>query len=341
MGFEALLEPRTRQSMKVLLTGATGFVGSHVLDCLRARELATVVLLRPAANRRFIEAHLPRLEVRAGSLDDPQSLDAALQDVTHVIHCAGCTKALYPSEFFAVNQAGTRNVVAAINRQRGRIQRLVHISSLAAAGPASPDKPARENDPPHPVSDYGRSKLAGEREVQDACRTEYVILRPPAVYGPRDEAFLPLFKTVKAHLLPRFGSGRQSLSLLFVQDLAEAAVTCLTPPAAAGKTFYVASSEVTTAHAMAGDIAAQMRTWTLPLRLPAAALWPLCCLQELISRLTRRPNVLSRQKYAELRAPGWVCDPARLRQELGFVAATTLKRGIGETLVWYRKAGWL
>jgi nucleoside-diphosphate-sugar epimerase len=208
--------------MKVLLTGANGFVGSHILDKLCARGLATVALLRPASNQRFIQAHLPRLEVRVGSLSDPQSLDAALQDVTHVIHCAGCIKALRKSEFYEVNQAGTRNVVEAVNRQQGRIQRLVHLSSLAAGGPASPDKPAREDDLPHPVSEYGRSKLAGERELHGACKTEYVILRPPAVYGPRDEAFLPLFKAVKAHILPRFGGGRQTLSLVFAEDLAEA-----------------------------------------------------------------------------------------------------------------------
>jgi nucleoside-diphosphate-sugar epimerase len=327
--------------MKVLLTGANGFVGSHVLDRLRARGIATAALLRPASNQQFIQAHLPRLEVRVGSLSDPQSLDAALQDVTHVIHCAGCTKALRNSEFYEVNQAGTRNVVEAVNRQQGRIQRLVYLSSLAAGGPASPDQPAREDDLPHPVSEYGRSKLAGERELHDACKTEYVTLRPPAVYGPRDEAFLPLFKAVKAHILPRFGGGRQTLSLVFVEDLAEAVATCLTHPATAGKTFYVASGEVTTARAMAGEIAGQMKTWTLPLSLPTVALWPLCCLQETLSWLTRRPNVLSRQKYAELRAPGWVCDPTRLRQEAGFVGGTTLKNGIAKTLAWYRQEGWL
>jgi nucleoside-diphosphate-sugar epimerase len=327
--------------MKVLLTGANGFVGSHILDRLRARGLATAALLRPSSNKRFIQAHLPRLEVRVGSLSDPQSLDAALQDVTHVIHCAGCTKALRKSEFYEVNQAGTRNVVEAVNRQQGRIQRFVHLSSLAAGGPALPDKPAREDDLPHPVSEYGKSKLAGELELHGACKTEYVILRPPAVYGPRDEAFLPLFKAVQAHILPRFGSGRQTLSLVFAKDLAEAVATCLTHPAAAGKTFYVASGEVTTARAVAGEIAGQMKTWTLPLSLPTVALWPLCCLQETISWLTGRPSVLSRQKYAELRAPGWVCDPTRLRQEVGFVDGTTLKNGIAETLAWYRQEGWL
>jgi nucleoside-diphosphate-sugar epimerase len=311
------------------------------LDSLHAHGIATAVLLRPAANTRFIEAHLPRLEVRIGSIGDPPSLGAAMRDITHVVHCAGCTKALRVSEFEEINHVGTRHVVEAVNQQKGRIQRLVHISSLAAGGPATPDRPARENDPPNPISEYGKSKLAGEQEVRGACQPEHVILRPPAVYGPRDTAFLPLFKAVKAHLLPRFGSGRMALSLVFAKDLAEAVVTCLTHPAAAGKTFYVASPEVTTAPALAGEIAVQMKAWTLPLRLPVAALWLMCCLQEAVSRLTRKPSLLSRQKHAELRAPGWVCDPGRLRQALGFVCVNTLKSGITTTLAWYRQQGWL
>ncbi|MGD1084859.1 MAG: NAD-dependent epimerase/dehydratase family protein [Verrucomicrobiota bacterium] len=327
--------------MKVLLTGANGFVGSHVLDSLCARGIAAAVLLRPAGNRRFLEAHLPRLEVRTGSIGDPPSLAAAMRDITHVVHCAGCVRALGASEFYQVNQAGTRHVVQAVNEQQGRIQRLVHISSLAAGGPATPDKPARENDPPNPVSEYGKSKLAGEQEVRGACGAEFVILRPPAVYGPRDTAFLPLFKAVQAHVLPRFGDGRLALSLVFVKDLAEAVVTCLAHPAAAGKTFYVASPEVTSAPELAGEIAAQMKVWTLPLPVPGAGLWLLCGLREAVSRLTRKPGMLGWQKYAELRAPGWVCDPGRLRQELGFACANTLEKGISTTLAWYRQQGWL
>jgi nucleoside-diphosphate-sugar epimerase len=140
----------------------------------------------------------------------------------------------------------------AVNRQ---IQRLVHISSLAAGGPALPDRPAREEDPSNPVSEYGKSKLAGEREVQKACKAAFVILRPPAVYGPRDEEFLRLFRAVKSHLLPKPG-GAQALSTVFVKDLAEAVVTCLTHAAAAGKTYFVAAREVVTARTMAKEIAA-------------------------------------------------------------------------------------
>jgi nucleoside-diphosphate-sugar epimerase len=327
--------------MKVLVTGANGLVGSHIVDSLRARDLPTAVLLRPHSNQSFLRPHLPHLDVRNGSLGDPQSLAAALQDVTDVIHCAGSVRALRVSQFYEVNQAGTRRLVEAINARPGQIRRLVHISSLAAGRPATPDKPAREDDPANPVSEYGKSKLAGEGEVRSGCRSDYVILRPPAVYGPRDAAFLPLFKAVRSHLRPQFGDGRMALSLLYVKDLAEAAVVCLAHPAAAGKTFYVASPEVTTAAGMAREIGDQMKTWTLPLRLPLAALWCVCMLQEIIARLTRRARLLNRQKYAELRAPGWVCDPERLRRETGFVCPTTLKKGIADTLAWYRGQGWL
>ena len=260
--------------------------------------------------------------------------------ITHVIHCAGATKAARVSEFYEANQTGTRHVVAAINAQAGQVQRVVLISSLAAAGPACRERPACEEDAPQPVSEYGKSKLAGELEVRNQCRSEYVILRPSAVYGPRDAEFLRLFRAVKSHLLPR-PSGAQVLSLVFVRDLAEAVVACLTHAAAAGKTYFVAAREVVTARAMAQEIAAQMSVWTLPLPLPTVMLWPICLAQELMSRLTGKPNVLSLQKFAELRAPGWVCDPARLERETGCACPTTLKAGIAETLTWYRQQNWL
>ena len=326
--------------MKILLTGATGFVGSHILDSLRRRGLATALLLRPTSNRQFITSHLPDVELRPGSIGDPESLRQAMAGITHVIHCAGATRAVRLDRFYEANQAGTRNVVSAVNGHAGQVQRVVHISSIAAAGPAVQEKPAREEDAPQPVSEYGKSKLAGEMEVRDHCRADYVILRPPPVYGPRDGELLRLFRAVKTHLLPRL-SGAQALSLVFVRDLAEAVVTCLTHPAAAGRTYFVASREVATARTIAEEIASQMKVWTLPLPLPTALMWPMCLAQELASRLTGKPNVLSLQKFAELRAPGWVCAPARLERETGCACATTLRQGIAETLSWYRQHDWL
>jgi nucleoside-diphosphate-sugar epimerase len=326
--------------LKILLTGASGFVGSHILDSLRKRGLDTALLLRPGSSRRFIAPHLSDIELRPGSIDDPESLQRAMAGITHVIHCAGATRASRIAGFYEVNQAGTRNVVNAVNAQQGRIQRLVHISSLAAAGPAQPEKPAREQDPPRPVSEYGKSKLAGELEVRNHCRAEQVILRPPAVYGPRDAEFLRLFQATKYHLLAKLGGG-QALSLVFVRDLAEAIVTCLDHPTAAGKTYFVAAREVVTARTMAEEVAAQMNVWTLPLPVPLTLLWLMCLAQDMRTRLTGKPNVLSLQKFAELRAPGWVCDPTLLERETGCTCPTTLKAGVAETLSWYRQQHWL
>ncbi|MFZ3048329.1 MAG: NAD-dependent epimerase/dehydratase family protein [Desulfatirhabdiaceae bacterium] len=327
--------------MKVLLTGASGFVGSHILDSLRARGIATTVLIRPTSNRRFIKKHLSQIEVRLGAINDLPSLCDAMSDVTHVIHCAGCTKALHVAEFYDVNQAGTRHVVEAVNHRRHHIRRLVYISSLAAAGPAPPAKPVHENDPPQPVSEYGKSKLAGEREVREKCRTGYVILRPPVVYGPRDEELLCLFKGVRFGLLPTFGGGRQALSLVFVTDLAETVVTSLTHPGAIGQTLFVASPEMVTAKDLIQQIAAQMNVRTMPIPLPTAILWTVCAIQDVLSRLTGKAHMLSRHKYVELHARAWVCDPSRLRQELGVECATNLMMGIAETMTWYRRQGWL
>jgi nucleoside-diphosphate-sugar epimerase len=324
--------------MKVLLTGASGFVGSHVLDTLTARGIPTAVLLRPTSARRFLQ--LAGLEIRTGSITEPESLRKALDGVTHVIHCAGCTRAQPYSEFYEINHLGTRNVVEAVNTQEGRVTRLVHISSLAVTGPATPARPARESDPPTPISEYGKSKLAGEKEVRDHCRADFVIIRPPAVYGPRDKGFLTMFEAVRHHLLPQ-PNKHQALSLVFVKDLAEAVVVSLDHPAASRQTYFVASKEIVTARQMAEEIAAQMNRWTVPCPLPVALLWPICLTQEMWSRLSGRPTLLNLQKFAELRAPGWVCDSSRAQRELGVECKTTLKEGVAQALTWYQAEKWL
>jgi nucleoside-diphosphate-sugar epimerase len=325
--------------LKVLLTGANGFVGSHVLDRLRSRGVSTAVLLRPCSDKTFIQPHLASVEVRPGTVTDRESLRRAVTGITHVIHCAGLTKARSRAEFLEVNEGGTRNLVDAANAE-SCLQRLVHISSLAAIGPAGAAKPAREGDVPHPVSDYGRSKLAAELAVRSCCRAEFVVVRPPAVYGPRDTAFLSLFKAVKNHILP-LTSAAQSLSLVLVTDLAEAIVACLDHPTACRRAYFAAGPEVTTGRGMAEEIAAQLGCWTIPIPMPTAMVWSACLYGEVLSRLTHKARMLNLQKFAELRAPGWVCDTSLLQREVGYECKTGLKEGMARTIAWYRDKGWL
>jgi nucleoside-diphosphate-sugar epimerase len=271
---------------------------------------------------------------------DLDSLKQAREGTTHVIHCAGCTKAVGTRDFYAINEGGTRNVVEAINTSGQSVQRLVHVSSLAASGPGTREAPATEKSIPKPVSHYGRSKLAAEQAVIQHCRTGYVIVRPPAVYGPRDRGFLSMFSAVANHVLPR-SSQRQALSLVYVEDLAGAILRCLEHPGITGRTFFAASPEVTSGFLMAREIARQHGGWTIPCPLPPALFWPVCAVQDGISRLTGRAAMLSLQKFQELRAPGWVCSADALQSATGYSCQTPLTQGIGLTLAWYKEARWL
>src|SRR5262249_28584022 len=134
---------------------------------------------------------------------------------------------------------------------------------------------------------------------------------------------------------------QQALSLVFVRDLAEVVTACLEHPIAAGKTYFASSRQIVTSRELAELIAEQMKVWTLPVQLPTLLLWKICLFQETFSRLSGRPGLLNLQKFAELRAPGWVCDPSRLEKELGLKCGTPIAAGLNETLQWYRQENWL
>ncbi len=327
--------------MKVLITGANGFVGSHILDRLRERRIPCVLVLRQGSSRHWIARHLPEVDVHTCGLDKVADLVEALAEVTHVVHCAGSTNARSQQGFLQANQATTARLVEAVNCHSDRIRRFIHISSLAATGPSKGGIPALEDGIPHPVSYYGQSKLAGEQEVIRHCKTDFVIFRPAAVYGPRDREFLRLFQAVRNHIRPVFGGGRQPLSLVYVADLVAVIEASLEKPEASRCVVHVAHPQTITAGGLAMEFARAANTWTIPLPLPICALWPVCLLQEFAGRFTAKPGVLNRQKYAELSAEGWVCSTDKLKLGLGLSCSTPLKAGLAETVRWYEEQGWL
>jgi nucleoside-diphosphate-sugar epimerase len=327
--------------MRVLLTGGNGFIGSHILDDLRAENHEVRLLLRETSNTRFIEGHLPEVEVHYGSLLDADSLMEATAGTQCIIHCAGKTKALDPEDYYRVNRDGTAKMVEAANRHEPTVQQFIHISSRAVNGPGTAENPAREEDEPAPLSDYGRSKMEAEREVTDECEVPWTVLRPSGVYGPRDTDFLGAFRAASWHILPLFDGGTQSLNLAYGPDVAAAAMQCLGEKKAHRRIYNVASPHICTTRDFLQRIAEVMGAWTLEVRMPSAALYPICLLHEWASHVTGRACILNRQKYKELRAPGWACSVKRMREELGFVCPTPLEQGIRATLQWYRQEGWL
>jgi nucleoside-diphosphate-sugar epimerase len=326
--------------MKVLLTGANGFLGSHVLDDLLESGFEVAVLLRQTSDTRFIDRH-SGVSVFYGSLSDSAALAKAMEGVDAAVHCAGKTKALRDHEYFDVNRDGTSRVVDAASSCRPALRRFVLVSSLAAAGPGVVDRPARETDPPQPVSLYGRSKLAGEETVKRLGSVPWTILRPGAIYGPRDMDFLNAFRMVRRGLAPTPGSGKQMISFVFVRDVAVAVRECLTRGESAGKIYNVAAEPPCSTSDLLRAVARVMKKRVRTFAVPAPVLYVACVVQDGLSRLTRRPHILGRQKWPEFRAAGWVCSVDRIREDLGFSAGTSLEAGLAETAGWYMKQGWL
>jgi nucleoside-diphosphate-sugar epimerase len=324
-----------------LVTGATGFIGGHLVEALRAdarfRPDAPPVrcLVRSKPNRRPLP---DGVQIAAGDLESGAGLAEALAGVDTVIHLAGVTKALNPAGYQSdVN--GTRNLVRAIAAGR-RPVRLVHVSSLAAVGPSPDGTPADEQTIPHPFTHYGKSKLAGETLV----RQEYpdaVILRPPVVYGPRDTDVFNILKPVAKGWAVEIGGGDRWFSAIYVRDLAAGLIAAARSPRAAGQTYFISHPaavnwrEFTAVAARIMNI--RPRSLTVPVWVARAA----GLFAEIGARLTRKPGIVSRQKVAEAECRWWLCDPGRLAREIGFSAETGIEPGLRETLAWYKGAGWI
>jgi nucleoside-diphosphate-sugar epimerase len=322
--------------MRVFVTGGTGFVGSHVVRALAAAGHVPVCLVRDPAKAAVFEDTTPDL-VR-GDLDDAAALARGCAGADAVVHVAGLTAARTRAELFAVNVGGTRAVVDAA-RSAG-VRRFVHVSSLSAAGPVADGVVPSTGDEAAPVSDYGRSKLAGEEPVR-ACAIAWTILRPPAVYGPRDVEFLRLFRIVRRGVTPVFGAGAQRLSLVFAPDLADAIVRCLDDAVRTARVFYPAHPEVTTSRALLAAIADALGVRPRIVPIPTAFVRPFLWVSGTAARLTGRATLLAPDKANEILADAWTCSPTALEAATGWRAATPLADGLRQTADWYRVAGWL
>lgn len=317
--------------MSLLVTGATGFIGRHLVE--RLGELR-----RPARClvRRKLDWTPPAcVDLVRGDLLTGEGLEAALEGATAVIHLAGVTKALRREDYYSGNGGATRNLLRAMQASPAR---LVHVSSLAALGPGNM---LTEDVPPHPVSHYGRAKLEAERLVRE-LRPDSVIVRPPVVYGPRDTDVFEVLKSAANGVSLEVSGGGEWFSAIYVRDLVEGILMATTAPAAAGRAYFLTHSEPASWRALGAEAARRMgRRPPLTLRLPYAAAYAAGWGYELWALAVRKPSIVSRDKICEARHSAWTCSAARAESELGFKAPTSLTRGLELALAWYKENGWL
>jgi nucleoside-diphosphate-sugar epimerase len=301
---------------RVAVTGASGFIGRHLVEHLAARGTGVVAVQRPF---------------------EPRAILDTLRDVDAVIHLAGVVSALRERDYVAANVDGTR-LVADACRTAGLP--LVNISSLAAAGPASPRNPRSEDDPPAPINAYGRSKLEGERAIAGLDGLRWTTIRPGVVYGPRDRALLPLFKVAARGLMPLVGRLDAAYSFIHVHDLVRAIAAAVDRPAAGDTVFAAHPLPVSTREILEAVRTASGARAAI-IRVPMALTRAAAVAGDLAGRLSGRPSVIDTRRYAELASEGFVCRVDRLRDRFGVVAEIGLPEGLADAYQWYRKEGWL
>lgn len=320
------------KSRSISVTGATGFVGWHVAEhFLREGWHVRAVVRR--GNRKPVP---PGVRVVESDLTPGDLADAcAGSDV--IVHAAGVVRAPNDAVFTAVNVAGTGAAVAAASRLDAR---LVLISSQAAGGQGTPERRRREEDPAEPVNAYGRSKLASEAMVRAASGVRWTILRPSAVYGPRDRGFLPLFRLARLGLFPVPTRPEMSFTFLFAHDLARAVQLAAERDQAIGETLFIGHGHPRSSHELMHAIAASLGRPCRPFQVPDAVTSTLAAVGAAAWRLGI-PPIIDPGRLVELRAEGFVCSVDRAREVLGFHAGTGLDEGIHRTAAWYREQGWL
>ena len=320
--------------MNALVTGATGFVGRHLVDALLAAGDTVTALVRSPEKARLVSRSGVRLA--PGHLGSMEALRSAVHGQDVVYHVAGLVAARNEAGFLAVNRDGTLRLLEAA-ADAGR-PRFVLVSSLAAGGPVARGERRSGDEEAAPVTAYGRSKLAGERVVRRGS-LPWVIVRPPAVYGPFDTEMLRVFRAVKLGVVPVFGDGAQELSLVYGPDLGRALAAAGRSAAAEGQTLYPCHAEVLTTSALVRTVATAMARKPRLLRLPRWVAGPALGVTGALARLTRRATVLTPDKAREFFAPAWTCDPAPMTAVTGWTAEFDLARGAAATVAWYQEQG--
>lgn len=326
--------------MKVFITGATGFVGSFLAESLVQAKHEVRCLVRKESNLRWI-ADLD-VECFYGSLSDKESLIRGIKDCDVVYHVAGVTKARTEEEYLKNNFEGTKNLLDAALKYRKKISRFLYVGSQTAIGPSPTIIPIDETHPPNPLTFYGKSKLAGENYVRDHIpKIPITIVRPPAVYGPRDTDILEFFRTVKMGIIPQLGGKEKYLSLIHVKDLVRGILIAAESDKAIGETFFITSPEPYAWGEISRISLKVLQKKGIRLPIPLSLMKAIAVVSEGISSMTKKPALINNQKVIEMKPDFWTSSPDKAKRVLGFEAEINLENGIRETLIWYKEHKWL
>jgi len=320
--------------LKVLITGATGFIGSHLTEALLNENFDVYCIVRNPLKLRFLQGL--NVKIIQGDCSQKETIEKIRWDFDYIFNLSGITKATHPEEFFQSNYLGTKNLVEVVAERNPSLKRFVHVSSLAAVGPCRDGKPVDEKTEPAPISEYGKSKLMGEKAVEFfKDRLPITIIRPPAVYGPRDSDFLTFFKMIKVGVVLYLTEA--IYSMIYVNDLVNGIITASKSEKAVGETFFIAESQPYDTHQIVEAISDAVGKRPVKIKIPKGiGMFFIRVFQKFDKK-----SIINSDKLKELVQPCWVCDTQKAEQLLGFKTKTKLKEGMEWTAKWYRMNQWI
>lgn len=335
--------------MRILITGASGFIGGFLVEEALNRGYEVWAGVRAASNKTRLQD--PRIRFIDLNYSDKALLTDQLLEFArtwgapdYVIHNAGVTKTLDKNDFFRVNATYTWHFLEALAEAGCSPRKFLLMSSLSAVGKGDEVHftPIRHEDTPAPDTAYGRSKLQAEEYVKQQQAFPYVILRPTGVYGPGEKDYFMEIKSVASGFDFAVGFIPQRITFIYVKDLAIAAFLALEKTEIRNRSYFVADGDVytdTRFARMIQEIIGKKRV--LHARIPLGLAKIACYCSEWAGKLTGKVTALNTDKYNILKQRNWICDVTPLQDELGFTAQYPLRRGLEESIAWYRQAGWL
>ena len=331
--------------MKILVTGASGFIGSFIVEEALRQGMETWAAVRPSSSRKYLQDE--RIHFINLNLSSKEELISQLDghEFDYVVHAAGATKCLHVDDFYRVNTEGTKNLADAIIALKMPIKRFVFVSSLSIFGAIREKQPYQEiteHDTPKPNTAYGKSKLKAERYLDSlGIGFPYIILRPTGVYGPREKDYFLMAKSIKQHIDFSVGFKRQDITFVYVQDVVQAVFLALNH-GKNGRKHFLSDGEVYQSETFSDLLHHELGdTWLLRIKAPIWVLRLVTFFGEYIGRMTGKMSALNNDKYNILKQRNWRCDIEPAVDELGFHPRYKLKQGVKLAVEWYKKNGWL
>ena len=331
--------------MKILITGASGFIGSFIVEEALKQGFETWAAVRKSSSKEYLQDE--RIHFIELNLSSKAQLIEQLRphQFDYVVHAAGVTKCLNKADFRRINTEGTKNLVDALLDLQMPLKRFVFLSSLSVFGAIKEQLPydeIREDDTPKPNTEYGRSKLEAEKYIDSiGSRLPYTILRPTGVYGPREKDYFMMAKSIKQHIDFAVGYQRQDITFVYVTDVVQAVFLAL-EKGETGRKYFLSDGQVYQSTTFSDLIHEELgRPWWLRITAPVWVLRIVTFFGEYIGHMTGKVTALNNDKYNILRQRNWRCDIEPARRELGFEPKVQLKEGVKTTIQWYKDHKWL